>query len=126
MNAGIRPTEMIELAEIEALKALLDRRKRDDVRLLALLIVLSCGLRKGEVCRLRVGDYRLIEGQWCIVSETLKQRGDKVVRRVVPIADEEANAILAKYLRQEHGAEPEATARRRGRSPAPRQARRWP
>lgn len=92
---AIRSTEMIEQQEITKLKALLDRRRRDDVRVLAMLTVLCFGLRKEETLRLLVGDYRCIEGQPCLVSQTVKRRTGKEMRRVIPIVASVLHEVLA-------------------------------
>ncbi|MCP4455707.1 MAG: tyrosine-type recombinase/integrase [Planctomycetes bacterium] len=107
---GIRPTEMVDADEITQIKAALDRRKREDVRLWAMMSVLELGLRREELMRLTVGDYRPVEGQWCIVSQTVKQRGNKITRRIIPVANDTDNAVLARYIQQEHGASPDPEA----------------
>ena len=107
---AIRPTEMATREEVNAMKAVLDLRRRDHVRLRALLAAFSCGLRKCEVRRLLVGDFRRIDGQSVLTPRTAKQRNGEP-QRVVPMADADDIKALAKYIEQEHGAEPDPTTR---------------
>lgn len=99
----LRPTEPIEPAELRRMRAVLDLRRRDDVRVGALLVVLSVGLRKGEVVKLTVGDVVEFEGVLCVNVRTLKQRGRRR-ERLVPLPSAEDTCVLRKYLAQEHGA----------------------
>ena len=103
---AVRPTEMATKDEVEAMKAVLDLRRKDHVRLRALLAVLCCGLRKVEVRRLLTGDFRKIDGQWAITPRTAKQRKGEP-QRVVPLADPDDIKALAKYIEQEHGGDPD-------------------
>lgn len=107
---SVRPTEPVEADELRALKGLPDRRSCTGTRVLALLIALAAGLRKGEVCGLRVGDLCQVQGQLCLRVQTLKQRGDKPVWRLVPVADGKDAGVLGRYVQQEHGAEPDPVA----------------
>lgn len=89
----------------------LDLRRRADVRTGALFIALCLGLRRGEIQRLTVGDVLVVGPRTCLSVETLKQRAARKQQRLVPLAGAEDQALLARYVRQEHGAEPDRNAR---------------
>lgn len=97
---SIRPTEPATAADLRAMRAQLDLRRRDHVRVAAMLTVLGLGLRRGEVCALNVGDFRKHEGHPVLDVVTLKKR--RVSRRLVPVAESDAR-LLAKYVAQQHG-----------------------
>lgn len=103
----IRPTEMATKAEVNAMKAALDLRRKDHVRLRALLAALCCGLRKCEARRLRVGDFRKIDGTWALTPRTAKQRSGEP-QRVIPFVDGDDIKAIVRYIAQEHGDEPDA------------------
>jgi len=102
----VRPTEPIEPDELRRMRQCLDRRRRDDVRVLAMLVALALGLRRGEVIGLNVGDLKTVSGVVCLVVRTLKQRG-KRRERLIPVTDPEDAALLARYVRWEHGDGPD-------------------
>jgi integrase/recombinase XerC len=107
---GQRPTEPTTPQDIEAMRAALDLRKRGDVRLAAMLVVLAHGLRRGELIALRVGDFRLNEDVSVLHTPTLKKRGAAVTKRLVPLSSVEDAALLQRYVKQEHGTQPDAEA----------------
>src|SRR5437868_2874465 len=98
---GIRRTEMGTREHLNQMKAILDARFRDDVRVLALIVALGAGLRSGEVRGLNVEDFKPHEGEPVLDVMTLKRRG-KVVKRMIPISSSDA-AMLTKYIVQQHG-----------------------
>lgn len=95
---GARPTEFATPSDLDAMRAVLDGRKRADVRAAAILAALAAGLRRGEVCALNVVDFREHDGVPVLHVETLKRR--KRVKRLVPLKPDAA-AVIAKYLRGE-------------------------
>lgn len=103
----LRPTEPIERDELERLQAALDLRRRDDVRVGALLAVLSLGLRKHEVVQLAARDVVKVDGVLCLNVQTAKQRG-KRRERLVPVPEATRANVLGKYWAQEHGSSREA------------------
>jgi site-specific recombinase XerD len=105
---GVRPTETATREQIEKMKAQLDARKKEDVRILALLVALAAGLRAGEVRGLNVEDFKHHDGQPVLHVLTLKRRG-KVVKRLVPLTTADA-ATLAKYVGQQHAKQTDAKA----------------
>ncbi len=107
---SVRPTEMIAPEEAATLRRHLDYRRRADVRVGAMLTTLGHGLRQGELRRLRVGDFRLVDGTWCLHAPTLKQREGRQPYRLVPVTNADDVVLLQRYIRQEHGAEPAAVA----------------
>lgn len=107
---AIRPTEMATREEVNKMKAVLDLRRKDHVRLRALLAALCCGLRKCEIQRLVVGDFRRIDCGWALTPRTAKQRKGQP-QRVVPVADADDIKALARYIEQEHGRCPDPEAR---------------
>lgn len=88
----------------------LDLRRRADVRTGALLVALCLGLRRGEIQRLTLADVLVAGGTTCLSVETLKQRGARKKERLVPLPSGEDQALLARYVRQEHGAAPDRAA----------------
>lgn len=104
---GSRPTQVATLDDVRAMREGLDMRRRDHVRLGAILAALSSGLRRGEVCGLTVGDLAPIDGVPMLRVRTLKRR--KEIMRHVPLLAGDA-AIVAKYIGQEHGGKPDPTA----------------
>ena len=110
MKPGPRPTEPAYTADLDALTNVLDRRKHADLRLEALLVVLAHGLRKGELCALVVGDVCEMQGASVLHCRTLKQRGDMVVKRVVPIKSQEDVDVIEKFIKTAHGDNPDPTA----------------
>lgn len=107
MTSGIRPTEVATSEDVRAMRAKLDHRRREHIRLAAFLVALEAGLRRGEICALNVSDLRDHEGCPVLHVSTLKRRGR--VKRMVPLAPDDA-ALLNKYVRQEHGPEPDPEA----------------
>jgi integrase/recombinase XerD len=103
----LRPTRPFEPAEIRAMRATLDLRRRADVRLGALLVALCLGLRRGEIQRLTLGDVIVVGGNTCLSVETLKQRSARKRLRLVPVSRANDVALLERYVRQEHGASAE-------------------
>ena len=97
-----RPTEPLTGDEFGRMMACLDRRKRDDVRVGALLVVLRLGLRRGEVIGLRVRDVLSLDDGLALSVRTLKQRSRRPKHRVVPVTNPDAASLLAKYLKQSH------------------------
>jgi len=104
----LRPTEPFEVSEIQRMKSILDLRRRADIRTAALLVALCLGLRRGEIQGLTVADVIIVSGATCFSVETLNQRSARKRRRLVPIANPADAALLARYVRQEHGAKPES------------------
>src|SRR5690606_20905207 len=100
-----RPTEPLTHDDFRRMMTCLDLRKRDDVRVGAMLVVLRLGLRRGELLNLLVDDVLKLGGGPAILRRILKQRGRKR-QRVLPIADPEAAALVIKYIRLEHGVAP--------------------
>lgn len=47
----------------------------------------------------------------CLSVETLKQRSARKKERLVPVTNDEERALLTRYVRQEHGAQPDRAAR---------------
>jgi site-specific recombinase XerD len=88
----------------------LDLRRKSDVRTGALLVALCLGLRRGEIQRLTIGDLLVVGTTTCLSVETLKQRSTRRKERLVPLPGDEAQSLLARYVRQEHGAEPDRAA----------------
>ena len=106
----LRPTEPFEVSEIRRMKSALDLRRRADVRSAALLVVLCLGLRRGEIQRLTVADVIVVAGTTCLSVETLKQRSVRKRQRLVPVTGATDAALLARYIRQEHGASPDSSS----------------
>lgn len=106
----LRPTEPFEVSEIHRMKSALDLRRRADVRNAALLVALCLGLRRGEIQRLTIRDVIVVAGRTCLSVETLKQRSARKRQRLVPIANAADAALLARYIRQEHGAAPDPSS----------------
>lgn len=104
---SVRPTELATAQDVAALRAPLDLRRRDHVRVTALLVALGVGLRRGEVCALNVGDFRTHESRPVLHVSTLKRRGE--MKRLVPLCASDA-ALVAKYVSQQHGRTPNPTA----------------
>ncbi|MBI5487419.1 MAG: tyrosine-type recombinase/integrase [Deltaproteobacteria bacterium] len=105
---GARPTEPATAEDLDAMLARLDLRRTDDNRVAAILAALAAGLRRGEVCGLNVADFRKHEDQPVLHVETLKRR-DQRVKRLVPLSPTQA-ATIAKYIRLEHGSDPEGSS----------------
>jgi integrase/recombinase XerC len=105
----VRPTEPVEPDELSKMRGVLDRRRRDDVRMLAMLVPLALGLRRGEVIALNVGDLKTVAGVLSFRVRTLKQRGKKR-ERLAPVTDPDDAALLERYTRWEHGDEPDPGA----------------
>lgn len=101
----IRPTEPVKRDELLALKAAPDRRTTAGLRVAALVAVLAVGLRKGELCRLTVGDLVMVDGQPCLRCVTLKRRSGRNARRLIPMPSDDAD-LLRRYIAREHGAHP--------------------
>jgi site-specific recombinase XerD len=81
-----RPTEFLEADEVRRLLATVDKRTHQGRRDGAVLRVLAeGGLREGEMCSLRVGDLKEVQGRPCLHFETLKQRSGRRVLRLVPL-----------------------------------------
>ena len=99
---SVRPTEPATAEDLAAMRSQLDLRRRDHVRVAAMLSVLGLGLRRGEVCALNIGDCRKHEGYPVLDVVTLKKR--RTSRRLVPVAERGAR-LLAKYVDQQHGAD---------------------
>ena len=99
-----RPTEPLTGGEFAQMLACLDRRRRDDVRVGALLIALRVGLRRGEVIGLRLRDVLAVDGRVALSVRTLKQRSRRPRERVIPISNEDAAALVLKYVAQVHRA----------------------
>jgi site-specific recombinase XerD len=106
----LRPTEPFTAAEVRCMRGALDLRRRSDVRTGALLVALCLGLRRGEVQRLTVADVIAVGGRTCLSVVTLKQRVSRKCQRCPPLSTVEDSALLARYLRQEHGPRPDAGA----------------
>ena len=104
---SVRPTERATAADLRATRAQLDLRRRDHVRVAAMLSVLGLGLRRGEVCALNVGGFRKHEGHPVLDVVTLKKR--RTSRMLVPVAESDAR-LLAKYVDQQHGADADPRA----------------
>ena len=85
------------------MRAALDLRRRADVRTAALLVALCLGLRRGEIQRLTVADVIVVGGKTCLSVETLKQRANRKRQRLVPLPTGDDSALLARYMRLEHG-----------------------
>jgi integrase/recombinase XerD len=103
---SVRPTEPATGDDLVAMRSQLDLRRRDHVRVAAVLVALGLGLRRGEVCALNVGDFRAHEGLPVLDVVTLKR--NRMTRRLVPIVAHDA-ALLTKYIEQQHGREPDPT-----------------
>jgi len=101
-----RPTEPITGDEFARIIGRLDRRKREHIRVGALLVALRVGLRRGEIIALRVRDVIEVDGSVCFSVRTLKQRRGKRPLRVVPISDESAARLLRAYMDREFGRNP--------------------
>lgn len=99
---GSRPTQVATREDVRAMRDQLDMRRRDHVRIGAILAALAAGLRRGEVCGLTVGDIEHLDAQPHLRVRTLKRR--KEVMRHVRLLPASA-AVLAKYIAQEHGAQ---------------------
>jgi site-specific recombinase XerD len=97
----LRPTEPIEMHELDKLHAALDLRRKDDVRVAALLVVLSLGLRKSELIGLTTADIVRVDGVLCLNVRTAKQRGKKR-ERLVPVTESLRANVINKYLAQQH------------------------
>ncbi len=93
---GIRPTEPATAADVEAMFAQLDLRRKEDIRVAAILVALAAGLRRGEICNLNMADFRTHEDHPVLHVETLKRRGERV-KRLVPLTPARA-AIISKWL----------------------------
>ncbi len=102
-----RPTIPATTEDVRRIRAVLDRRRRADVRVEALLVALVHGLRQGEVRGLRVCDFQRHGARWCLRVRSLKQRRGGGAWRIVPLARDADVEVVHKYLRQEHGDEPE-------------------
>jgi len=83
----------------------LDLRRREHVRVAAVLVALALGLRRGEVCALNVGDFRMHEGRPVLDVASLKRK--RQTRRLVPVAAPDAE-LMARYVGQYHGPAPDA------------------
>src|SRR5262245_61317074 len=95
-----RPTEPATARDLAALRGRLDLRRRDHVRVAAVLVSLGVGLRRGEVCELNVADFRTHQDRPVLHVKTLKRRGE--TKRLVPLCKDDA-AVIAKYIEQQHG-----------------------
>lgn len=100
INAGSRPTELIEHEQVEAIFAAFDMRRRDHVRAAAIVTALAHGLRRSEACALSVGDFYPRGDGHSLRVATLKKK--KQSMRHVPLG-KDAEARIAKYIAQEHG-----------------------
>ncbi len=105
-----RPTEPITGDEFARIMARLDKRKREHVRVGALLVALRLGLRRGEIIALQLRDVIEVDGSICFSVRTLKQRQGKRPFRVVPISDAGAARLLRNYIEREFGRNPEPEA----------------
>ncbi len=104
---GSRPTEVADRGDVDAILGALDFRRRDHVRIGAIVVALASGLRRGEVCALRMEDFAVQNGVRVLRVVTLKKAVE--VMRNVPVSSA-GEALIAKYIKQEHGSEADAKA----------------
>lgn len=107
VNVGSRPTQPFNFADTDAIFANLDMRRRSHARVAAIMTALTSGLRRGEVCALRVSDFYALSGGRTLRVETLKKK--RKIMRHVPLTEVGA-ARIAKYIGQEHGERPDKDA----------------
>lgn len=97
---GARRAGPVSVDELSAMWATLDLADRDDLRVAALFIVLSVGLRKSEIVGLNFGDVSDDRG-----SLRLRVRGSRVngsQERTVSFETEAQQAVLRRYMSLEH------------------------
>lgn len=97
---GARRAGPVSDEELSAMWATLDLADRDDLRVAALFIVLSVGLRKSEIVALNFGDISEDRG-----SLRMRVRGTRVngsQERFVGFETEAQQAVLRRYLTLEH------------------------
>jgi integrase len=97
---GARRAGPVSDDELGSMWSTLDLSDRDDLRVAALFIVLSVGLRKSEIVALNFGDVSEERG-----TLRLRVRGTRVnggQERVVTLETEAQQAVLRRYLGVEH------------------------